>query len=156
MFTLGAFVFKHPYIRFVAVNFCSAYIFATSQEKAQTHLSPKKEFCISCLNMLVFTVIMPLPSSPCLLHHWTMWPFSQWNLILLMYTQECFSPGEWRDKLAVLWLFLKCISLRHCLPWFSYRNAFHTSCQNEHTPFFPEWTLKSFLQKFTRFFVFFP
>lgn len=63
-----------------------------------------------------------------------MWPFSQWNPILLLYTQECFSPGEWQDKLAVLWLFLKCISLRHCLPWFSYRNAFHTSCQNEHTP----------------------
>lgn len=102
--------------------------------------------------MLVFTVIMPLPSSSCLLHHWTMRPFSQWNLILLMYSQECFSPGEWRDKLAVLWLFLKCISLCHCLPWFPYRNAFHTSCQNEHTPFFPEWTLKSFLQKFPSYF----
>lgn len=87
---------------------------------------------LRCLNMLVFTVIMFL--SPCLLHHWTMWPFSQWNSILLLYTQECFSPGEWQDKLAVLWLFLKCISMRHCLPWFSYHNAFHTSCQNEHTP----------------------
>lgn len=76
--------------------------------------------------------------SPPLLHHWTMWPFSQWNLILLLYTQECFSPGEWKDKLAVLWLFLKFISLRHCLPWFSYRKAFRTSRQIEHTPFFLE------------------
>lgn len=64
-----------------------------------------------------------------------MWPFTQWNPILLLYAQECFSPGEQQGTFTVLWLFLKCTSLRHCFPRFSYRNTFHTSCSNwTHTP----------------------
>lgn len=50
--------------------------------------------------------------SPCLLHHWAMRFSSQWNLILLLYAQECFSPGEWQGQFTFFWLFLKSIRLR--------------------------------------------
>lgn len=106
--------------------------------------------------MLVFTVIMPLLSSSPHVYYIIelCGPFPNETWYCYCTLKNVFH-SEWQDKLAVLWLFLKCISLRHCLPWFSYRNALHTSCQIERTPFFLEWTLKPLLKKPTSFFFFF-
>lgn len=79
-------------------------------------------------------------SSPlCLLRHWAMWFFSQWNPILLLYSQECFSPSERQGVFTSLCLFLKSIHLRlQCLLTLSLwmrSNTCHMSSKTEHTPF---------------------
>lgn len=85
-----------------------------SQKKAQTHLSPKKESSFSCCGVstclflqLLCPFRVPLPMFTTSLSYVAL---SQWNLILLLYAQECFLPGEWQHKFTVLWLFLKCTS----------------------------------------------
>lgn len=109
---LGKFEFQYPYSRFVDRIICSAFRLAMSQKKAQTYLSPKKSpvsAAVVSQHACFYSYYAPSEFlSPCLLHHWAMWPFPQWNLILLLYAQECFSPGEWQYKFTVLWLFLKC------------------------------------------------
>lgn len=115
---------------------CSAFIFA-HMWIPPTHKKPKHTFHLKrslvsaqCLNMLVFTVFMPLSEflTLCLLHHWAMWFVSQWNLILLLYAEECFSPGEWQGKFTFLWMSLKSIRLRlHCLLTVSFIKVTHST-----------------------------
>lgn len=49
-------------------------------------------FELHCLNMQYIPVSELL--SLCLLHIWAMLFFSQWNLIILLYTQGCFAPRK--------------------------------------------------------------
>lgn len=82
--------------------------------------------------------------SLCLLHHWALWFFSQWNLIVLLYTLECFSPGESQGVFTSLCLFLKSMRLGlHCVLTLSFYEwkVTHATCHA---------TLDLFLELFQR------
>ncbi len=88
----------------VVVITCSAFFLCphvntSHTQKTRTRCSTKKGFSLSDCSVstcLFWWFLSPFPRflSLCLLRHWAMWFFSQWNLILLLYAQECFSP-EW-------------------------------------------------------------
>lgn len=76
-------------------------------EKRPKHTFHLKRSLVSAVAVsqhACFYGFMPLSEflSSCLLHHWAMRFSSQWNLILLLYAQECFSPLEWQGEFTFL------------------------------------------------------
>lgn len=68
------------------------------------HLKRSLVSAVAVSQHACFYSFMPLSEflSSCLLHHWAMRFSSQWNLILLLYAQECFPPLEWQGEFTFL------------------------------------------------------